>query len=640
MSSTMSPRAAAVYRRTYCRQKEDGTYETWEGTIDRVISHQRWLWERQLKRPCNGDESNELEALRKIFLSRRGLPSGRTLWLGGTGVSKRREACQFNCSFLRVQTISDVVDAFWLLLQGCGVGFRAVPGNLNGFSNRIEEVEFIRSSRSDKGGQETNSETYRDGVWTIVVGDSAEAWAKSIGKLLAGKRSGCTKLVCDLSNIRPGGLRLSGYGWISSGDVDLVRALQLIVGILNSRADQLLTHMDIHDIMNLLGTVLSSRRSAEISLHAYGIGDWEEFATAKRNLDATPWRVQSNNSLLFYAKPTRPQLEAVLRIMQESGGSEPGIINAQQAIVRAPWFSGVNPCAEILLSDKGFCNLVEYDLSKLDNIEAMAYEIWLVARANYRQTCVDLNDGILQHAWHENNQFLRLCGVSLTGWHKAKISDDQITYLRSAAENGANSMARDLKTPLPKNITTVKPSGTLSKLMDTTEGMHSPLGAHVFNKVNFGTDDPMLPCLVEAGYEVMDNPYSSSSKLVTFPVYNGGSEFNQESAVLQLNRYKRLMTEWCDQNVSCTISYSPDELPSILDWLWDNWDHYVGVSFILRTDPTKTAADLGYAYLPQEVVTKEKFDEYVARLKPVNYDDGGSTSDLEADCAGGACPVR
>ena len=636
----MSPRATAVYRRTYCRQKEDGSYESWDGTIDRVIGHQRWLWERQLRRSLNGDEAAELEALRGIFLSRRGLPSGRTLWLGGTDVSKRREACQFNCSFLRVQTISDVVDAFWLLLQGCGVGFRAVPGNLNGFAHQIADVTTIRSQRTAKGGNSRNVETYADGVWTIVVGDSAEAWAKAVGKLLAGKHPGCRRLVLDLSQIRPGGLRLSGYGWISSGDVDLARALGRIVEILNHRADQLLTHMDIHDIMNLLGTVLSSRRSAEISLHPYGIGDWREFATCKSDLSQTPWRTQSNNSLMFYAKPTRDQLQEVLEIMRDSGGSEPGIINAQHAIVRAAWFSGVNPCAEILLADKGFCNLVEYDLSKLTDKGQIFHEIWLLSRANYRQTCVNLNDGMLQNAWHENNQFLRLCGVSLTGWHKVEVDNDTIEYYRYAAQSGADSMAEDLGTPKSKNITTVKPSGTLSKLMDTTEGMHSPLGAYVFNKVNFGIDDPMLPCLIEAGYEVMDNPYSSSSKLVTFPVFNGGSEYNQDTAVVQLDRYKRLMQNWCDQNVSCTISYSPDELPSILDWLWNNWDHYVGVSFILRTDPTKTAADLGYAYLPQEVVSKQKYDEYVARLKPVNYDDGGSTSDLEADCAGGACPIR
>jgi ribonucleoside-triphosphate reductase len=201
-------------------------------------------------------------------------------------------------------------------------------------------------------------------------------------------------------------------------------------------------------------------------------------------------------------------------------------------------------------------------------------------------------------------------------------------------------MALELNLPMPKNVTTIKPSGTMSKIMDTTEGMHSPLGAHVFNKVGFGNDDPLLGQLSAAGYDTMPNPYDPSSTLVTFPVFNGGPVYNTESAVKQLNRYKDLMVHWCDQNVSCTISYSPEELQEIEDWLVENWDYYVGVSFILRADPTKRAKDLGYAYLPQEVVTKEEYDAYVSRLRPVSYGTSHSTSDLESDCVGGACPIR
>ena len=127
----MSARAEAIYRRTYSRAKSDGSYETFGETIDRVIEHQRWLWERAKGSSLNQYEESELGDLSRLFLSRRGLPSGRTLWLGGTEVARRREACQFNCAFLRVQTVHDVVDAFWLLLQGCGVGFRAITGNLS-----------------------------------------------------------------------------------------------------------------------------------------------------------------------------------------------------------------------------------------------------------------------------------------------------------------------------------------------------------------------------------------------------------------------------------------------------------------------------------------------------------------------------
>ena len=214
-------------------------------------------------------------------------------------------------------------------------------------------------------------------------------------------------------------------------------------------------------------------------------------------------------------------------------------------------------------------------------------------------------------------------------------------------------MADELGTPRPKNVTTVKPSGTLSKVMDTTEGKHKPLGKYIFNNVNFGRHDPLLPLCRAAGYRVFDNPFDPEGVLVTFPVVYEGVEFdkvvregkvlevNLESAVAQLDRYKMLMDHWCQQNVSATISYDPSEVDAIIDWLLDNWDSYVGVSFLFRNDPTKTAKDLGYAYLPQEVVTKEVYDEYVARLQPVEIDKANDIdAELMDDCATGACPIR
>ena len=215
-----SVRAQVITRRTYSRplDDKDETYETWEQTIDRVIEHQKWLWTRA--KDWNGDYLiDELAELRQLLLERKVMVSGRTLWLGGTDVAKKREASQFNCAHLKVETIHDVVDSLWLLLQGCGVGFTPVVGTLSGFTKPIEEVEVIRSKRIKKGGHEGNREAFDadTGVWTITIGDSAEAWAKSIGKLLAFKGK-ATKLVLDLTQLRPAGLRLSGYGWISSGD--------------------------------------------------------------------------------------------------------------------------------------------------------------------------------------------------------------------------------------------------------------------------------------------------------------------------------------------------------------------------------------------------------------------------------------
>ena len=653
---TVSTRAQVITRRTYNRPlTDDGkVFETWEQTVARVIDHQQWLWQRSVGRDLNDIEFAELYDLEQLMLDRKVSMSGRSLWLGGTTVAQTREASQFNCSFTQVETIYDIVDVLWLLLQGCGVGFKPIVGTLNGFSKPIKTIRAVRSTRTAKGGNEQNVETWdsESKVWTIQIGDSAEAWAKSIGKLMAGKYP-AKELVLDFSQLRPAGERLKGYGWISSGDSAISTAYLAIAKILNGRADSLLTRMDILDIVNHLGTILSSRRSAEIALFEYGQPEWEEFAVAKKDwwLHGNSQRQQSNNSLVFKEKPLYEDLRKIFDLMEDAGGSEPGFINAVEATRRAPWFAGCNPCVEILLGNKSFCNLTETDIGKFKGDTAGLHEaIRLAARANYRQTCVNLNDGILQESWHLNNYFLRLCGVGLTGIAKRPdMGGYDYEYLKRTATAAAVGMADELDLPRPKNITCVKPSGTLSKIMDTTEGIHKPLGKYIFNNVQFSKYDPVVDKLRAANYNVINHPTDDSGVLVSFPVKwddvpfhkVNGKEVNLDSALEQLEKYKLIQTSWTQQNTSVTISYSLDEVEDIIAWLLNNWDVYVGVSFLYRTDPSMTAKDLGYLYLPQEVVSEQTYNDYVVTLKPVDLDDANSFDEIMGeDCSTGACPIK
>ncbi len=664
-------RAMATALRTYHRPVKEGDtlLENWDQVVDRVISHQRWLWERALGRSLNEGQEDELENLRTLILGRYITPAGRTLWLGGTELSRIRESSMFNCSYTHVETVYDVVDVLWLLLQGCGVGFRPITGTLNGFRRPLHEIKVLRSNRTEKGGIQQNVETYNPDTqtWTIKIGDSAIAWAKAVGKLVAGKFPAKT-LVLDFSEIRPAGTRLKGYGWISSGDEQIAKAFKAIAQILSNRADQLLTRMDILDIVNWLGTILSSRRSAQIALFEYGQPEWEDFAIAKREwwLKGNAHRQQSNNSLLFNTKPTREELEKVFQLILDSGGSEPGIINAAEAERRAPWFKGCNPCVEILLGNKSFCNLTEVNVLafKGDKV-GLERALHLAGRMNYRQTMVNLRDEILQEAWHLNNDFLHLCGVGLTG---VRSRPDLTAYdykrMKNVTVSAAYSMATELNSPLPKNVTCIKPSGTVSKIMGTEEwgevpeGIHMPLGKYIFNNITFSKHDPLVTRFKNAGYEVYEKPFEPESVLVKFPVKyenvpftrttvtrkNGkveDVEINADSAVTQLEWYNMLQTTWCEQNVSNTISYDPSEVPSIIEWFMKNWDSYVGVSFLFKNNPAKNAADLGYAYLPQEVVTKEAYEGYVASLREIDYSGIHITEEdrLEA-CSTGACPIR
>lgn len=659
-----STRANVVTRRTYNRPKEDGTFETWEETVDRVIEHQKWLWERAKANTLDMSEIVELDKLRTLMLERKATVSGRTLWLGGTNVAKTREASQFNCSFGRIETVHDIVDAMWLLLQGCGVGFEPVVGTLNGFAKKVN-VRIVRSAKvlgEAKGCPDNQSWRSVDEVgkktYHLKIGDSAEAWAKSAGKLFAMKDA-VDVLILDFSEVRAAGERLKGYGWISSGDETVSSAFQRICDLLNDRAGQLLTRIDILDVLNHLGTTLSSRRSAEIALMPVSDPEVDNFISAKKDfwLHGNEHRQQSNNSIVFHKKPTQWELSYIFDKMVEAGGSEPGFINAESAKKRAPHFKGVNPCAEILLGNKSFCNLVEVDWGKfLQDFGGLQEAIEIVARANYRQTCVNLDDGVLQRSWHELNEFLRLCGVGATGIVKFLDHHNgqnnvvtMLQALRASAKKGANSMADALGLPRAKLVTTVKPSGTLSKIMDTTEGVHKPLGKYLFNNVTFSKHDEIIPKLIEAGYKVIQKPFESDSVLVTFPVaYEDvkfdlvdGKEVNLETAISQLDRYKLMMDHYVDHNCSVTISYDNGEIPDIITWILDNWDTYVGVSFIYRNDPTKSAADLGYAYLPQEVVSEEDYRAYANTLMPVDLTNLASTDDLtDEECLTGACPIR
>lgn len=683
-----SVRAEIVTKRTYNRPLEEGgtKLETWDETCQRVIGHQRWLWERGLThkeypeiplhdlsedmsewKHLGVEQEQELLELYHLIYDRKVCPAGRTLWLGGTEVSKRRESSMFNCSHSNIETVYDIVDCFWLLLQGCGVGFTPVVGTLSGFRKPIPNIRVIRSELvSGERGRENNEESFVNGEWIISVGDSAESWAKSIGKLVAGKYEAKT-LTFDLSNIRPSGERLKGYGWISSGDQSIAKAYPAIANILNRRAGSLLSKIDMLDIMNWLGTVLSSRRSAEISLCEYGSAEWEEFSKAKQRCYEPEFvqRQQSNNSLVFYKKPNKEELVELFDIIVKAGGSEPGIVNGEAALQRAPWFKGLNPCAEILLANKSFCNLVEVDVAKFYGDSANLHRsINLAARMNYRQTVVDFRDGILQESWHLNNEFLRLCGTGVTGIaRRDDITGYEWKSLKYTAVTAARSMAKELNLQHPKNVTTVKPSGTISKIMDTTEGIHKPLGKYIFNWINFSKKDPLVDKLSIANYKVIDNPSDPTGCIVCLPVkwddiefdihtkdivtINGDvlasveCEVNLETAIEQLDRYLKIQTNYCDHNVSNTISYDPEEVPEIIEWLLKNWEYYVAVSFLFRTDPTKTAADLGYPYLPQEVVTKTQYEEYISTLREIDYTETDSLVELEEDaCATGACPIR
>ena len=265
---------------------------------------------------------------------------------------------------------------------------------------------------------------------------------------------------------------------------------------------------------------------------------------------------------------------------------------------------------------------------------------------------------MLQPRWHQTNEALRLCGVSFTGIVQAGwITDYQIRRLRNTAVTGAYAMADELGMPRPKAVTTVKPEGTRTKIApafgsEVGEGMHLPPGEYVFNWINFSREDPLVGALAAAGYKTLPSPADANNTLVRFPVrydncpfqLRDGKRVNAEPAVDQLARYLRWNNLWADHNVSATINFSREEVPALARMVHDNWDRgYVATAFLARQDFTKTAADLGHPYLPQEVVAEAAWREAADGLRPVDWDrfhTGWHEIADASDCPGGVCPVK
>lgn len=671
-------RGDIIAKRTYCRplNAEYTKRESWHDVVQRVVNHSYKLWDDAGGTP----NTNELNLLGNILSARDiALVAGRTLWLGGTELAYRRPCCQFNCAFTNIDTIADLTDAFWLLLNGAGVGFNPRNEGKN-YIRAIDptvELEINYSMRAgDYRGRENTWLDVTNGVYLISVGDSADAWVNALKKLLyVPDFPHIHTVVLDFSECRGAGQALAGYGWQCIGSRPFADAMERIFHILQGfipsknnlmedmwYVDDRVNPIQILDIMNTLGEVLSTRRSAQIAILDATNEYISHFIEAKspENLRLRPWRMQSNNSVIFNSAPETKLLEKIKETIR-SCGTEPGIINGVTAKAKAPWFAGLNPCAEILLPDKGFCNLVEINLaafwdgSKFD-LRLAEDVVYVMARHNYRQTCVNLRDGVLQSEWHENNKRLRLCGVSLTGFGEYMPTPYELRRLKRMATHGAYSMALELGTELPANITTIKPSGTVSKVMGTSEGIHTPMGQYVFNWVVFNRDDPLVTVLAGANYTVMDHPTLPNTKLICLPEEfkspnltpsEHGFSYDDESIEAQFDRYLTVESNWCDQNISNTMYYKPDELDHLFDLIDFHWDQYVAFSFAPRQDLSMSSEEMkklyNAPYLPQELVSKDVYYGYVDQLVDIDVfaiDDADQELTDTVECSGGACPVR
>lgn len=666
MKNPMTPLGEFTYYRTYSRWIEElGRREYWWETVQRVVEYNCSLLPTSVE---------EAEQLYDNIFNLRQFPSGRSLWIAGTKSSEDFPLSNYNCSFVVIDSFKKYKELFHALLVGAGVGFRVLKDDVSQLPPIRNDIELIHKQYkpvAKKSRNEYTSLRFKGNKVEIVVGDSKCGWYNALDymfDLITNKDYKYIKtIVFNYNHVRSYGERLKTFGGFSSGHTSLKIMIEKIYKIIDNRVNKNETQLrpiDCMDIANIIAenvVVGGVRRSAEICL--FGADD-DEIMSAKSNLyipNGDKWetnqdiihRKMSNNSIVYYQKPTRDMLHWQIEQMRYSG--EPAFINMEEALKRNPNAKGVNPCSEIILDDRQSCNLTVVNMMAfVDNEGNIDYyglckAQELSARMAYRMTAVDIE----MHDWKLIQHRDRLLGCDLTGQqdfiNSTKITNDNFEKLmremRAIARIVADEIAEENGLSKSLLVTAGKPNGTLALLPTVSAGCHFSHSPYYVRRIRISSNDPLCKVIEELGYPMYpengEEWDTCTTKVVEFPVKSpeGRTKYDV-SAIEQLEYYKMLMTEYVEMNQSITVHVRNHEWEQVEQWMWDNWDSVVGISFLSLDDSF-------YPLLPYEAITKEEYEERLANMKPFNpnliskYEkvefEGEGVED--AECKGG-CGVR
>ena len=664
----MGQLGAFVYTRTYSRfLPRLGRREFWWETVRRAVEYNCSL------APTSREEAEKL--FDNIYHMRQFL-SGRTLWVGGTPVAELYPMANYNCAFTVIDSFTAYHDLFYLLMVGSGVGVRVLQSDADKLPPVRTDLEILHKSYDPVppyARLEYTDLTFAHDTATLNVGDSKEGWAQALTHyfdLLSNREyRKIHRLIVVYDSIRPKGERLRTFGGTASGFGSMMAMIDKIHKVITAAGQREgavwvpLRPIDLLDIANIIGENVVSggvRRTSEIGLID---ADDQACIQAKSNLyrqvrgrweidKSIAHRQMSNNSIFYRKKPTREKLHWHLQQMRYSG--EPGWINEEAGAKRRPNFSGCNPCGEILLDSNGLCNLTTVNVmafvkdGKLDR-DALLEAQRLSVRAGYRMTCRALE----LHRWNAVQQRDRLLGCSLTGWQdmvnaagldrEAQIA--LLEELRRTAHDAAKSIAERLGGRTPLLVTTLKPEGTLSLLPTVSSGVHYSHAPYYIRRVRITAADPLCKVCEELGYpvlpEVGQDPDDPTTKVVEFPVKAPEGRVKADvSAIEQLETYKMFMEHYVDHNCSITVHVRENEWDAVEQWVWDNWDDVVALSFLSYDDSF-------YELMPYEAISKEEYEHRLAEMKPFNpsllsrYEQQETELDIgDSECVNGVCPVR
>ena len=622
-----------IHKSRYARWlEEEGRRETWEETVHRYVD---FFKERE---QLNDEEGQELfDAIQAMEV----MPSMRCMMTAGEAL-KRDNVAGFNCSYLHIDHPRAFDELMYVLMCGTGVGF-SVERN---FITKLPEV----------------AETFHKTSSTIVVSDSKLGWASAFRELIAMLYAG--KLPqWDMSRVRPAGARLKTFGGRASGPEPLEDLFRFCVNIFQKAAGRKLTSIECHDVVCKIADIVvvgGVRRSALISLS--NLSD-QRMSKAKSGAwwENEGQRRLANNSVAYTEKPDFEAYLNEMKNLYESKAGERGLFSrvaAQKIAARngrrdATHDFGTNPCSEIILRSNEFCNLSEVVVRSDDTLETLKKKVRIATIIGTLQsTLTDFR--YLRVRWKRNTEEEALLGVSLTGimdhdvlggkngTAESPMLASWLEEMRDVSIETNKEWAAKLGVNQSVAITCVKPSGTVSQLVDSASGIHPRFSKHYIRRVRSDKKDPLALYMEQAGFPIENDVMSASSVVFSFPVKAPETStcVKEVGAMEQLALWKTYQNHWCEHKPSVTVYYTDSEYLQVAQWIWDNFDMCSGISLLPTSDHV-------YQQAPYEDISAEKYDELVAAMpQNVNWEElsqfekeDNTTGSQELACVGGACEI-
>ena len=597
-----TPYQEYIHLSRYARYRyDDNRRETWEETIERFIN----FFKEQLQETCNHKLSPAIvKQVRDAILNLEVMPSMRALMTAGEAL-KRENVCGYNCSYITVDSLRSFDELLYVLMNGTGVGFSVER-------QYVQHLPVI-------------NDEFFDTDTVIMVSDSKLGWAKALKELIYLLASGQIPQ-WNMSRVRAAGAPLKTFGGRASGPEPLEDLFHFCVSIFRGAAGRKLTSLEAHDICCKVAEVVvvgGVRRSALISLSNLS-DDRMRLAKAGRWWESNVQRALANNSACYTEKPDTGIFMEEWKSLYESKSGERGMFNRTAAKTQAAKNGrrdvehdfGTNPCSEIILRDREFCNLTEVVIREGDTEETLKEKVKLATIIGTWQSTLT-NFKYLNKKWKENCEEERLLGVSMTGIMDNELTNGKTDGLKELLHN-LKQVAIDVNAQWAKKlsinpsvaITCVKPSGTVSQLVDSASGIHARHSQYYIRTVRADKKDPLAKMMKDVGFPCEDDVTKPNHTAVySFPVKGpkNGIYRKDMTAVEQLELWKVYQDNWCEHKPSVTISVKEDEWMNVGAWVYNNFDMMSGVSFLPFADHT-------YRQAPYQDCSKAEYEQLVASM--------------------------